>query len=174
MSGDENSVGEHSRTFVDVLFALQKVARTVSGAHHSPKAFENNESISLESALRGSGDIGAMLATAWAVRQTNKQSTRIYIKNVKARDFEALEPFEVEGRPWIDQTGAFRMTAEPGMARVTVAPKAEKPEVVEARFMRSNGATQERIAETLRVNVRTIRRWEDQGLLKPDTPGRKQ
>jgi hypothetical protein len=132
MSGDENSVGEHSRIFVELLFKLQKVARLVAGAHHSPKAFESADSVSLESALRGSGDIGAMLATAWAVRQTDREKNRLYVKNVKPRDFEPCPPFELEGRPWIDKTGAFKMTAHPGMARVSTAPKPETWEVIYA------------------------------------------
>src|SRR5712692_4473734 len=70
--GDENSATDQ-RKFADMLFALQgDGARTITGAHHAPKNFENRESMTLENTLRGSGDIGAMLATCWAVKQQDR------------------------------------------------------------------------------------------------------
>lgn len=91
MDGDENSASDH-RTFAETLFRLLAAgARTVTGAHHSPKGFENREAITLDNALRGSGDIGPMLSTAWAVRQTDFATNRIYVKNVKPRDFEPCQ-----------------------------------------------------------------------------------
>jgi hypothetical protein len=108
-----------------------------------------------------------MLSTAWAVRQTNREANRLYIKNVKPRDFEPCQPFELEGRPWIDKQGAFKMTAQPGMARVSVAPKAETWEVTEARAMRKAGHTQQQIADHVKKSLSTIEKWERSGKLKP-------
>jgi hypothetical protein len=38
----------------------------------------------------------------------------VIVQNVKPRDFEPPEAFEIEGRPHIDQTGLFKMVLEPG------------------------------------------------------------
>ena len=164
MLGEENSASDH-RQFADILFNLQRVgARTVIGAHHSPKAFESKESITLENAFRGSGDVGAMLATAWALKQTDPATNRVYIKNVKPRDFEPCQPFEIEGRPWIDQTGSFKMVTEPGMAR-TPNNKQEKPEVINAKLLRQSGKSLAEIAQHLGVTPRTVERWSSAGKL---------
>jgi hypothetical protein len=165
MLGEENSASDH-REFADVLFNLHRVgARTVVGAHHSPKAFEGKESITLENAFRGSGDVGAMLATAWAIKQTDPVTNRLYIKNVKPRDFEPCQPFEIEGRPTIDHTGAFRMVAEPGMAKVPTTRYQDKPEVINAKLLRQSGKTLAEIAEQLGVAQRTVERWSVKGKL---------
>jgi hypothetical protein len=164
MSGDENSASD-SKAFAQTLFNLQSAgARTIVGAHHSPKAFDKNETISLESALRGSGDVGAMLCAAWAVKQTEFESNRVYIRNIKARDFEACAPFELEGRPYIDETGNFKVVAAPGLAR---SPKTTKqPEYLPAaKALRAQGLTFEAIATQLPVNEKTLRRWAKEGKL---------
>jgi hypothetical protein len=144
------SASDH-RAFADLLFKLQAHgARTIAGAHHSPKAFESKEAITLENALRGSGDVGAMLATCWAVKQINADSNRLHLKNVKARDFEPCKPFELEGRPWIDQTGSFKMTAPPGSASLpSQNSKVQKWEL--ARALRRQGKTLAEIAIQLDV-----------------------
>src|SRR5262249_2097650 len=152
------------------LFRLQAAgARTITGAHHAPKSFETKETMTLENALRGSGDIGAMAATCWVVKQTDKATTRLYVKNVKPRDFEPCEPFEPEGRPYIDQTGQFHMSKEPGEAD---APKVEKlnkkqGQQNEARIMLAGGHTLVDIAKHLKVSEKTIQRWKNSGALEP-------
>jgi hypothetical protein len=61
MVGDENSAAEQ-KVFAETLFGLQRAgARTITGAHHSPKSFGKDTIMTLENVLRGSGDIGAML-----------------------------------------------------------------------------------------------------------------
>ncbi len=55
MAGDENSAAEQ-RVFADTLFALQRAgARTITGAHHSPKSFGKDTLMTLENVLRGLG-----------------------------------------------------------------------------------------------------------------------
>ena len=116
MDGDE-SASEDAKIFAQRLFNLQAAgARTITGAHHSPKSFGNAEYMSLENVLRGSGDIGAMLAACWGVRKTDDARTEVYVENVKARDFEPCGSFLLEGRPHIDELGTFKMIAEPGQA----------------------------------------------------------
>ena|ERR1700746_1346098 len=93
MEGDENSASD-SRAFANTLFKLQGVGtRTITGAHHSPKGFDGREQMTLENTLRGSGDIGAMLCTCWALKQVDFATNLILMKNVKPRDFEACAPF---------------------------------------------------------------------------------
>src|SRR5437667_6978827 len=107
MEGNENDASEQ-RMFAETLFNLQRAgARTITGAHHSPKGSSKDPFMTLENVLRGSGDIGAMLGTCWGIRQIDKELNKIYIENVKARDFQPCEPFIIQGRPSLDQTGYF-------------------------------------------------------------------
>ncbi len=116
MVGDENSAAEQ-KVFAETLFSLQRAgARTITGAHHSPKSFGKDSFMTLENVLRGSGDIGAMLTTCWGLSQVDAASNRIYIQNVKARDFSPCESFVIEGRPSLDETGFFGLTHPPGFS----------------------------------------------------------
>jgi hypothetical protein len=172
MQGDENDASEQ-RAFAESLFNLQAAgARTITGAHHSPKAFSKDTFMSLENVLRGSGDIGAMLCTAWGLKQIDPTSNSIYIGNVKPRDFQPCEPFIIRGRPSLDQTGYFEMTHPPGFAgslsehianvgRPTTAGKDEKQ--TEARKLRDQGMSYRDIAEALEVKVPTLHRWLKEG-----------
>ncbi len=63
--------------------------------------------MTLENVLRGTADIGAMVATAWGVRQTDSTRNIIHIENIKPRDFEPCGPFEIIGRPYIEPRGRF-------------------------------------------------------------------
>lgn len=115
MDGAEDD--ESSKIFADTLFGLQRAgARTICGAHHSPKSFGKDNFMTLENVLRGSGDIGAMLATCWGLSQIDATSNRIFVQNVKTRDFSPCEPFIIQGRPSIDASGDFELTDPPGFA----------------------------------------------------------
>jgi hypothetical protein len=57
-----------------------------------------------------------MLCTAWGLTQVDSAATRIYVQNVKARDFLPCAPFIVQGRPSINETGFFDLTHPPGFA----------------------------------------------------------
>lgn len=177
---DENSSAEQ-RIFAKNLFALLKAgARTVTGLHHSPKSFESANYMSLENILRGSGDIGAMLATCWGMALIEKHSTRIWIENVKPREFDACEPLIVEGRPWLDQTGQFKLTHSdgsagsyntskpryPGGARPSGRPPKED-KVDAAMQMRAQGMSNRSIANALRVDEKTVRRWLEAAGMTP-------
>jgi hypothetical protein len=116
MVGSENEV-ESARPFADTLFRLLNVgARSIIGAHHAPKSFEGQDYMTLENILRGSGDIGAMLSTAWGIRQIDPVRNQIYVQNVKPRDFQPCAPFILEARPHLDDTGQFLMTHKSGEA----------------------------------------------------------
>jgi AAA domain/DnaB-like helicase N terminal domain len=168
MDGSENDV-EGTRPFADLLFRLLNAgARSICGAHHSPKSFSNAEYMSLENILRGSGDIGAMLCTAWGVRQIDAERNRVWIENCKPRDFQPCQPFILEGRPHIDETGNFQMIAAPGNAgelkdhmkrtgRPESLDKADK--LIQCVEMRAAGNSLRKIQERVGVPRSTVERW---------------
>jgi hypothetical protein len=171
MDGSENDV-ENARPFAETLFQLLGGgARSITGAHHSPKGFENQDYMTLENILRGSGDIGAMVSTAWGVRQIEPARNQLYIQNIKPRDFEACQPFIIEGRPHLDIDGQFRMIAEPGEAgelserlprrnkggRPVTENKAEK--MAEAAALRAAGVSLRETAEKLEVSKSCVSKW---------------
>jgi hypothetical protein len=115
MDGDEGI--EDARQLADSLFGLLRAgARTITAAHHSPKGFERAEYMCLENMVRGSGDLGAAICTAWGLRQIDAVKNRVFVQNLKPRDFLPCEPFILEGRPAIDERGSFDMTEPPGFA----------------------------------------------------------
>jgi hypothetical protein len=171
MAGAENDV-ESTRPFADTLFRLLSAgARSITGAHHAPKGFEGQDYMTLENILRGSGDIGAMLSTAWGVRQIDAARNRLFVQNIKPRDFQPCEPFILEGRPHLDTAGQFKMIAEPGEAgelrehlprrdkngRPATADKAEK--MAQAATLRAKGCSLREIAEKLGVSKSGVSKW---------------
>ncbi len=169
MDGSENDV-EGTRPFADVLFRLLNAgARSICGAHHSPKSFSNQEWMTLENILRGSGDIGAMLCSAWGVRQIDPERNRIFIENCKPRDFQPCQPFIIEGRPHIDDTGDFKLVAEPGTAGELrdhlkngsgrPATTAKPSKVAQAVQLRAEGQSIRDIAKVIGVSKSTVDNW---------------
>jgi hypothetical protein len=115
VKGSENEAADNERGLASDIFALLGAgARTVVGAHHSPKSFAKENAMTLENVLRGSGDIGAMLSTAWGIKQLDPQRNIIHIENLKPRDFEPCGPFQIIGRPYIDEKHDFSMYKKPG------------------------------------------------------------
>jgi hypothetical protein len=112
--GDESSAADNRDGLAATLFGLSRAgAHSVLCAHHSPKDFAKQTELTLENCLRGSGDIGAMLTTAYGIRQVDPANNRILVTCVKPRDLEPLGPFEVQGRPFISDVGDFRVVSEP-------------------------------------------------------------
>ena len=108
--GNENEAADNQRGLANDIFVLLRAgARAVITAHHAPKNFSKESVMTLENMLRGSGDIGAMVATAWGIKQVNAEKNIIHIENLKARDFEPLGPFQIIGRPYINEEGDFRI-----------------------------------------------------------------
>jgi hypothetical protein len=170
MVGDENSASEQ-KMFAETLFGLQRAgARTITGAHHSPKSFSRDGFMTLENVLRGSGDIGAMLACCWGLSQIDASRNRIYIENVKARDFLPCEPFIIQGRPSLNETGSFALTEPPGFAGRLSDNKSRgkggRPELVnkeeklaEAMLLRQQGLSYREIARKLEISTGTVSTW---------------
>jgi hypothetical protein len=170
MGGSENDT-ESSRKFAEMLFkVLASGARTVTGAHHAPKGFESQDRMTIEGVLRGSGDIGAMLCTCWGIRQVDAATNRIYVENLKPRDFQPCEPFVIEGRPWLDSTGSFKLLEAPGTAgdlrdHLTrqgrgAPPTPDKGELVQqALEMRDKGSSLRQIAASLGISKSAVSKW---------------
>jgi len=169
--GSENDA-ENARLFSDVLFRLLRSgARSITGCHHSPKSFEGAQTMSLENVLRGSGDLGALTTTCWGIRQIDPARNRIYVENVKARDFEPCGSFILEGRPHLDEAEEFAMHAKPGEAeelRSYLLQKGGRPlspnraeQIAMAASLRAKGDSLREIAVRMKVSKTTITRMLD-------------
>ncbi|MGB2621023.1 MAG: AAA family ATPase [Candidatus Acidiferrum sp.] len=113
--GEENSASDNARGLAADIFGLLAAgARSVICAHHSPKSFLRENTMSLEGILRGTGDIGAMATTVWGVKQLDEPQNIVYVECVKARDFTHCQPFQIRGRPCIDESGDFELYRAPG------------------------------------------------------------
>jgi len=167
ITGEENSATEQKVLSQNLFALLNAGARTVTALHHSGKGSANVSDLTLENALRGSGEIGAMLSCAWAIRQVDAASTRIFVSNIKARDFEACPPFVLEGRPYIDQTGDFKMVQAPGdgaklsdHAEVGGRPTTVDPDAgAEINRLRTEGKSEREIAKTVGLSKTVIHRF---------------
>jgi hypothetical protein len=109
---DENDVDRALGN--NIVALLSAGARSVLAAHHAPKSFTKETVMTLENVLRGNGDIGAVFATGWGIKQLDEPSNTIHVENIKARDFEPCGPFQIIGRPYIHESGDFRILKRPG------------------------------------------------------------
>jgi hypothetical protein len=119
--GDENAAKENN--LVQDSDHLRSIGANVLFLHHSPKATKEAAELTLENALRGTGDFGAMADFVYAFRRDEKMFAQgegpeeIEVVCVKPRDFEPPLPFRLQlkrkakhGEPGpivsvIDQTG---------------------------------------------------------------------
>lgn len=119
--GDENAAKENN--LVQDSDVLRSIGANVLFLHHSPKATKEAAELTLENALRGTGDFGAMADFVYAFRRDEKMFSQgegpeeIEVVCVKPRDFEPPLPFRLQlkrkarhGEPGpivsvIDQTG---------------------------------------------------------------------
>ena len=118
-SGAKESDADGNQQLADQLFNLQAHgARSIGVAQHSPKEFRKARTMDLENIVRGSGDIGAMIATGWGQRRVTdaNDATRnlVYVENIKPRDFAPPEQFLLRLRPDIDERGLIGMEKPPG------------------------------------------------------------
>jgi AAA domain len=185
IEGDENASTDQ-KVFAHNLFNLLRAgSRSVTGLHHSPKGSEKADYMSLENILRGSGELGAMLSSCWGIRQIDRQKNRLFIENVKSRDFQACESFIVEGRPHLDNEGYFKLTDSPGVAgslnenkprregerpsgRPTDPDKLDK--MARIRQLHADGRGSRDIAREVGLSYKTVLRWltEDGRNAEPD------
>ena len=101
IQGDENSSAD-MRVFANSIFRLAEIgAAAVVVLFHSGKTTKEQPELTLENAMRGSGELGAFVTCCWATRlqlgeDEDEYRAKSYLRNVKPRDFEA-KPFEVIG-----------------------------------------------------------------------------
>jgi len=93
---------------------LNAGAKTIIAAHHAPKHLDDAKQLTLQNAIRGSGDLGAFLSGAWGLFQLDDKLNSVYVANLKPRDQDPFSPFIITGRPFINEEGDFRVTTKPG------------------------------------------------------------
>jgi hypothetical protein len=143
VQGDENSA-QDMKVFAEDCFRLMRAkAASVLVLFHSLKETKNASELTLENAMRGSGDLGAFVSSCWATRLQNPdarwEESISYLKNVKQRDFES-DPFTVKS----DKLGRLHIVDKPGdkvqLSAKPTGPKSDKDGKDEARieFLRQN------------------------------------
>jgi hypothetical protein len=119
LEGDENS-SKDVRAFADSMFALLRAgAESVVMLHHSPK--DAGDVMTLENAMRGSGDMGAFLACCWGTRlqdPTKPYESASFLSNLKQRDFESKD-FEVTS----GSDCRLHIVGDPALNVATLAPR---------------------------------------------------
>ena len=149
-TGDENDADDNRKLANDIFALLNAGARLVGGAHHSPKPFAKENVMRLENVLRGSGDIGAMLVTAWGIKQLDAAENVIHVENIKPRDFQPCGPFQIIGRPFINEAGDFRLHKKPG--ECGSLQDEQQPE-------RDKGGAPVHVREARAANIELLRQW---------------
>lgn len=164
LKGDENS-SEHMRQFAESVFRLMRDgAASVLLLHHSAKGTKESSELTLENAMRGSGELGAFVSSCWATRlqnPTEPYQSASYLVNVKQRDFES-NPFEItSGQDCrlhiVDKPGDHvRLNSKP----VGPQPNADGKEAAAIELLKANPKLSLRlIAEMLKENG--IKRGKD-------------
>jgi hypothetical protein len=126
---DEQQARDMAALGETLLGLLQAGAVAVVFAHHSPKSSRKEDEMDLENAFRGSGDIGAIISAGHGVRMLDASKTLVQVECVKARDFEPIKPFQLEGRPWIDKQGDFHMAKAPGQCGSLAGERRKKADI---------------------------------------------
>ena len=123
-AGDEQSSTQQAQGLGAKMFALIRAgAAAVICMHHRSKDLQD-KAPTLENTLRGTGDFGAMADCVWCAEypsrkgdssylEESKQLTRIALTCVKPRDMEPADPFVIQGRPYINEQGDFRVMGDP-------------------------------------------------------------
>ncbi len=117
--GEINSASDNAKGLAADIFALITAgARTVICAHHSPKAFEKQNVMSLQAILGcGTGDIGAMASTVWGTKQLDEPQNIVYLECVKARDFTHLRTIPASRQTSNRRVWRLRLAPRPGPIR---------------------------------------------------------
>jgi hypothetical protein len=114
---DENASAQNKQLADSIVALRQAGAVCVIGLHHATKA-SAGEKPSLETTLRGTGDLGAMCDGVYHVDQDELDGTiTMKITCVKPRDFTPPDPFRLTAKKRengiivssLDTTGDFEM-----------------------------------------------------------------
>jgi len=176
----ENDSIENANGLAALAFALLRAgALAVVCLHHSKKAQGESNFMTLENVLRGTGDFGAMADCVWGLQHARKRKgnntwdddylvesknlTRVYVECVKPRDLPAADPFIVQGRPYIDETGNLVVIATDAQvgetldtetvsetaAEKTVKLVRENPEISKSKLAQETGIGRNRVESVL-------------------------
>jgi len=173
---DENSSAQSSQNLAVGIFGMLTLgAPAVVGAHHAPKKATGDHGrtlLTLESALRGTGDIGAMSDCVWAIQhdfggdgegieylQQSKNLMRLFLRCVKPRDIEPppgdfrIVGRDTEGRPsHLDTGGDFHVLAY-GESKSRAERKGEQM----AAYLQSNAlASKKALADMFKVSEKHV------------------
>ncbi|MGA7078890.1 MAG: AAA family ATPase [Terriglobales bacterium] len=118
LADDENDAAQHARGMANAIFSLLHLgARAVVCLHHRSKKAGEQTEMTLENALRGTGDIGAICDMTFGVQtdrgtggqyaKESKKLVRLAVKCCKQRDAEELDEFRVQLFPFIEKLGDF-------------------------------------------------------------------
>ena len=134
IEGEENNASDQRILSNKLLALISAEARSVWCAHHSPKAFKDVTDITTQNVLRGTGEFAAFPDLIFGVLKTNDETSRLYIKCTDARDDdEYLGDFEVEMRPWIDETGDLKLVVPPGTGTPLREQRRNRPKIDSAK-----------------------------------------
>lgn len=139
---------------------LQAGAVAIVFAHHSPKNVRNELVMDLENVFRGSGDIGANLDAAHAVRVIDERKVTVQFQCVKPRDFEPCEPFQITARPHIDNDHDLLMTKDPGLCGDLAKEKKTKGQNETARKIKKYLQANDDRPATQRVKMSGARLYD--------------
>lgn len=155
-SQNENDASQSSKQMGEMIFALLNAgARAVVCAHHSTKTVKKD--VTLETCLRGSSDLGAIADAVYYLQVTDASNLQVRIKNLKARDFEPLPPFEVVGRPYIELMGNFQPAQRIDEPRFTKQER-ERREHFLAAIAADPNATFTKLEMELEIPRKTLQR----------------
>lgn len=96
LEGDENSSVDMRAFAASVFRLISEGALSVVLLHHSHKGTKESNELTLENSMRGSGELGAFLASCWSTRLQNPDEpykSASFLVNTKQRDFKST-PFE--------------------------------------------------------------------------------
>jgi len=158
-SENENDASQSSRQMAEMFFGLKNAGATaIVCAHHSTKTAKKDAT--LETCLRGSGDLSAMADAVYYLQVMDAASLHVRITNLKARDFEPLPAFEVAGRPYIDMLGDFQLAQRLDEPHFTKQER-ERREHFLAAIAADPEATFSQLESQLDIPRRTLQRIAD-------------
>ncbi len=143
---DENSSAQNQKLANEMFGLLSAGAKGILAIHHSAKNATKDGPPTLENTLRGTGDLGAIADSVYNLRCEDMRTLTVNIECVKSRDFEPPAPFQIQGRPYIDQLGDFVLVAQPTDEELVVkaiceAPNANVREIAAATRISVNRVT---------------------------------
>jgi len=148
---DENDAAQNRNLANAFAGLLHAGAQGVVGLHHSTKASERSAIPTLEEVIRGTGDLSAMVDAVYGLQCRDADTFKMSVRCVKARDFEPVPSFEIQGRPYINENGDFGVLEKPGQP----SEQAEVERFVKTVEARPD-ATNRQIADATGISISRV------------------